>query len=312
MNQTTKIKEGIVYAAIYIILLLMSIFIPGVAVIGMVLLPLPFMIYTARFGWKSSVILAAIIMPITLIVATVASLPITLLAICGGIALGTGVYLKRSSYEIWAQGTVGYVLGMVLFYVLSLLLFHINWVEEIQVYMQESIEASKQMIESISGTVPEEQLELVEEQLYRIIGLLPSFMAIMSIGYALMTLWLGYKLMNLTYKTKHQFPPVRNMSFPKALIWYHLIAIILTWINADPGSFMDQASQNVYTLTGFLMTLQGLTFLFAFADYKKITKAFPIGMVVLTFMLPFLLLYPLMILGIIDLGFSLRARFSKK
>lgn len=50
MNQSRKLTDGALLLVIYVMLLLITIFVPILTMIGMFLLPIPFILYTARHG----------------------------------------------------------------------------------------------------------------------------------------------------------------------------------------------------------------------------------------------------------------------
>ncbi|QHE54138.1 YybS family protein [Pontibacillus sp. HMF3514] len=312
MKGSSIMREGLIYSSIYLALLLVSLFIPAIGLITMFLLPIPFLIFSRRNGWKASLVLISIVLFITTLAVHIVTLPFTIVAGFGGIALGSALYQEKSPYEAWAQGTVGNVVGLLLTYLISLWLFKINWIEEIRKTIDQSIANSVELIESVSGDVSQEQLEALESQFGNIPSMLPSIMGIMAISFAFITLWIGFKILNKQFREQHYFPPVKKLSFPRAIIWYYFIALLVTFIEFESGSIWGDAAQNVYVLTGALFTLQGFSFMFAYADIKGLSKKVPIIGVVISLLFSFLLLYPVRILGIIDLGFSLRERLAKK
>jgi len=312
MKGSSMIREGLIYSGIYLALLLVSLFVPALGLITMFLLPIPFLIFSRQHGWKASLVLIGIVLFFTVLAVHIATLPLTVVAGFGGIALGSALHQEKSPYEAWAQGTVGYVVGLLFTYLLSLWIFQINWIEELRKTIDESISNSVGLIQSFNGNVSQEQIETLENQFGNIPSLLPSIMGIMAIFFAFITLWIGFKILNKQFREHHFFPPVKQLSFPRAIIWYYFIALIVTFIEFENGSIWGNASQNVYTLTGALFTLQGFSFMFAYADIKGFSKKIPIIGVVISLLFSFLLLYPVRILGIIDLGFSLRERLAKK
>ncbi|WP_083800962.1 DUF2232 domain-containing protein [Bacillus sp. m3-13] len=60
-----------------------------------------------------------------------------------------------------------------------------------------------------------------------------------------------------------------------------------------------------------LMTVQGFSFIFYFCYIKKISKAIPITLVILSFLIT-PLVYIIRMIGIIDIGFQLRDRIQGK
>src|SRR5699024_1321794 len=118
------------------------------------ILSVPFIIYASKHGFKSGLLMIIIATVLTMIFATVITLPMTVLAGIGGIAIGSGIYHKKNAYEIWAQGTVGHILAFVFILALLQLVFSINIFNQMDVAMNESLD----MIKSILG-----QFNMMEE-----------------------------------------------------------------------------------------------------------------------------------------------------
>lgn len=309
MQGSKRLTEGALLTALYIGLLLVTFFIPFVELFTLFILPVPFIVYASRYGIKpgSLVLIAAVV--ISAMFATVFSIPMTLLMGAGGLAIGHGIYNQKNPYEIWARGTVGYVIGFLFIYLITQWLFQVDWAKEMDNILQSSLSLTKDLMGPM-GT--DGQFELIQQQLDQIPYLIPSGLALTSIILAFVSQWFGYKVINRFEKKKLAFPRFDELNLPTAIIWYYLFSIIAMWIVPEQGSIWNQAAVNVYTLTGILVTLQGLSFIFYFARTKKLSKAVPIGAIVAILLLPLLLLNLVRILGIIDLGFRLRERLKPK
>lgn len=312
MKGSNQLKDGAIYTGVFFILLLATLFIPVISFITLFLLPIPFFLFASRNGWVPSLILLSIVIPITVLLASIYTLPFTMIAGLGGVFLGSAINQKKSPYEAWALGSVGYIVGIVFSYLFSMWFMNVDWMKELRSGIDESLQNSKELVRSINGDVSESQMKLIEEQFTQIPTLLPSIMAIIAVVFAFITLWLGFKMLNKQVDDSYSFPPIRKLAFPKAVLWYYFIALIITFVGNEEGSLWNDAAQNAYVLTGAFITVQGFSFMFAYAHYKKLSKAIPIVGVVVTLLFSFLLLYPVRILGIIDLGFALRERLSKK
>ncbi|MBH0230275.1 YybS family protein [Halobacillus yeomjeoni] len=314
MNNTKRITEGALMTGVYLLLLLVIIFMLGI--IGSLLLfvlPVPFIFYTYRHGWKSGALMFIASLIFTMLFATVVSLPITLLAGVGGISLGQAMYKERSSYETWAIGSVGFIIGIVGIYLITQLFFGISWADQVR----ESLNQAFTMTESMfSGMLDqenaEEQLQMVREQLNVLPDIIPSVLAITGIVYAFISQWLTYKLVNRIEQTQFKFSPFREMQLPTSILWYYFFSLILNYIVSSENGMVYLAAINVFTLTGILLVLQGFSFIVFYAQVKKWSKAIPIVVIVLSLLLPQILLYLVRILGIIDIGFSLRQRVEEK
>jgi len=313
MNKSKQLTEGALLTAVYIVLLLIVFFIPVLQLVGIFVLPVPFAIYAAHHGWKPSIVMAFVALLLTAMFATIVSLPMTLLSAIGGIVIGNGMHRKKNAYDTWARGTVAYVVGFVLILAMLQFVFSINIFDEINLVIDEMMATLNSITSQLQfGTDVESQLEIIEEQMRQFPDLLPSTMVIMSIIYALITQWVSYKVINRLNRENYSFPPFKQLNFPPAIIWLYLLALIVSFVGgADQGSTLGIVIVNAMALLSILLIIQGFSFIFFIADYKKIHKAVPIGAVVVTLLIPFIFMFLIEITGIIDLGISLKKRISE-
>src|SRR5699024_12520400 len=104
MSQSKKITDGALLMAIYIVLLIMSVFIPVFILIGLFILPIPFIIYASRYNWKPTLLIIFLALVLSLLFATIVSLPLTLIASLGGLAIGTAIYNKDTDRKSVVYG----------------------------------------------------------------------------------------------------------------------------------------------------------------------------------------------------------------
>lgn len=313
MNQSKKITDGALLTAIYIILLLIILFVPVIQLFGIFVLPVPFIIYAAKHGFQSGIWMIVIAAVLAFIFATVISLPLTLLSGIGGIAVGSGIHHRKNAYEIWAQGTVGYIIGFVAILLLLQLVFAINIFDQIDVAMNESLE----MMRSFFGQLhlseeAKAPLEAMEQQMMLMKEMVPVAIAIASIVMAFIGQWVSYKIMNRIDGEKFAFPAFKDLNFPVAVIWIFFFTIILSLMDLDPDSIMYMVLINVESLCVFLIVIQGFSFVFFYMDHKGIHQSVPIIIVIITLFLPFLFMFIIRIIGIIDLGFSLKEKIRQQ
>lgn len=312
MNQSKKLTEGALLTAIYIMLLLIAAFVPVAAMIATFVLAVPFVIYAAKHGLKPSLLMFLVALGLSVLFATVFSLPITVLMGTGGIAVGISIHNKLSAYETWARGTIGFVAGLLFVFVFSQFVFQINIMNEMEEMINQSVQMSKDFMEQVGlEGQAEDQMELFEQQIGLLKNLVPAGIAIAAILLAFISQWLSYKLINRLDKGQLKFPPFRMLQLPVSLVWIYFFSLIFTFFELDPSGTLYLAVNNVMLLAGMLMTLQGFSFIFFYAHHKKMSKALPIVCVVVTLLFPLILLYLVRVLGIIDIGFSLRDRLSK-
>lgn len=313
MEQSKKITEGAILAGIYLVLLVIALFIPTILMFGIVILPVPFIIYAAKHSIKSAMIMFLVTLFLSFLIQPVIALPVTVLAGIGGMLLGEAIYRKKTPYETLAQGTIGFIIGFVFMIVYSQFVFQINLLTELETMIRESTELSSDMMKQLGFTMNvEESKELFEQAINQMITLIPVGTVFTSLIIAFIAQWISYRVISRLENKKMRFIPFRYLQFPIAMIWIYFIAIIMSYFIQDVNSSFGIVMNNVLTLVGLLLCLQGLSFLFYYVYAKKQSNALPIIVIILTILFPFLLLYLVRILGIIDLGFGLRKRISKK
>jgi uncharacterized protein YybS (DUF2232 family) len=312
MNKSKQLTDGALLSAIFIVLILITMFVPVLSFFTTFLLAVPFVIFAAKYDWKPSFIMLFVVIVLSILFATILSLPLPILAGTGGIMIGAAIYREKSPYETWARGTIGFALGILIIFVFTFAVLRINIIEEFNLIVNESMEMSKDMIGSLGmGDVSEEQFSLLEQQMNIYKQLIPVFIVFSSIILALVNQWVSYKILNRLERKQLRFPKFRNLRFPTSLIWIHLLAIIGTLFQTDTSGTFFIALQNVIMLTGLLMIIQGFSFIFFYTHHKSLSKAIPIIAIVLTVLFAPILLPLVRILGIIDLGFGLRDRMVK-
>ncbi|WP_138419137.1 YybS family protein [Aquibacillus sediminis] len=309
MNNTKKVREGVIASVLFLLILLVTIFIPFLSIFSLFVLPLPFLVYTARYGWKP----ASILFLILLLVSTFfVAVPIAFLTGLTGLMIGSAINQQVSPYETWARGTVGYAVGIVALFLFVQVFLNINIIAEMNQTVEQSMETSEAFLSSFGLESTQEDLTIVIEQIEQLIHLLPVIIVVIAVICAFIIQYIGYKVLNWLDRYQLYFPPFRNFQLPKAMIWLYLIAIVTSWLNQDQSSMMYIVAWNVTSLAGLIIAMQGLSFVFYYTDKKKLSKAIPIITIVMIVLFPPLGLYMVRILGIIDLGFSLRERLAEK
>lgn len=312
MNHSKKITDGGLLLALFTLLLLGVIFFPTIALIIVFLLPIPFILYAQKYNWQSAIwfVFGAIVL--SFILATVYSVPITIFVSLGGIMIGTSLYKQLKPYETLARGTVGYTIGLLFAYLFSQYFFQINWARELEEAMEESLKTSFAIFEQFDLLQTDISLELILEQISYVTKLIPAAMVIVSLLFAWITQWLSFKLINRMQRKTLKFPPFRHFKLPTALIWLYFIALIFLLFNLNQDDILFTMASNAQVLVGFLMTLQGFSFIFYYTHYKNWPRFIPFLSIFLSVIIPYLFLYAIRLLGIIDIGFQLREKLTEK
>ncbi|WP_077329784.1 YybS family protein [Virgibacillus siamensis] len=308
-----KLTDGAMLTALYIVLLLITLFVPIISVVAMFVLPVPVIIYASRYNWKPTAVMVGAILILSFLFTTFLSLPITVMTCLGGLMIGSAMHQQSTAYETWARGTIGFIVGLLFAFLFSQIIFDVNWIDELNAMLAESMQMSRDFMTQFGlAEVTQEEWDTLKKQVSMIANLLPVGLAIIAIIFAFISQWAAYKVINRLYQQRLGFPPFRTLRFPVALIWIYFLSLIVTFFDLDPSGTLYLAVNNIMWLTGILMTLQGFSFIFFYAHEKNISKALPISSVVLSLFFPFFLLYLVRLLGIIDIGFGLRDRIGEK
>lgn len=311
MFQSKKVTEGAKMLAIFFAVLMISIFVPFAFIFCLVILPVPFVVYTYRQGYQAGLLLLAVAILFSLIIIPLLSLPLTILAGLGGWMIGFGLHKRISPYETWARGTIGFIIGLLFIFLFTQFVLNVNWVEEIEIIIDESINVSSQLIEQIGMEEPiDEQMEMIEEQLSMIIHLIPAVFAIVSIVLAFISQWISYRVIKRFDQVELKFPPFQSLKLPVPLIWLYVASLVVMLFHTDINSTLYIAAYNTSLLVGFLIILQGFSFIFFYANHKWQSRVLPITSIILTVIFPFIFIMLVRLIGVIDLVFDLKERIS--
>lgn len=312
MNQSKRLTDGALLLAIYTILLLIVTYIP-IPILSLVtffLLPVPFILYAARYDYKPSIIVFIIAIILTLMFSSVFSLATPIIVGLGGIMIGSAIYKNKEPFETLGRGTFGFIIGLLFFYIYTQLLLDINWIQDIKQMVTESMEMSRGLFEQVGLGTELDVEEMIQEYINYITNLLPMFLVLSALVFAFISQWVGYKIINRLEKKELKFPPFRSIQFPTSFIWIYLGALIFSLILTDTSSMFYIAVQNIVMIISVFLTIQGFSFIFFYTHHKKLSKSIPIIAIVLTFIMP-ILIDLVRIIGIVDIGFKLREQIKK-
>lgn len=311
MKQTKFITEGAALLAIYAILLLISMYVPILGTVVTFALPLPFILLTIRHKLSNVLVIFVAALFVTIIVSQPMNLVKTIMFGLIGIVLGYMYKTRKKPVEILIAGTLAYLIGFVLIYVASIKFFNIDIMKQMQSMFSESMVQSEKIVSAIGMPISKEQKELLTQMNDILQLLFPSILVLVSVCFSWITVIISGSVLK---KLKHDiipWPKFKDLQLPKSIVWYYVIFILLaTFIKVDPTSYLHMVFSNLYVIFALLLVLQGLTFISFLAYRKGFTKGVPIISFIVCMFIP--MLFPLVtILGIIDLGISLRSKIGE-
>ncbi|PPA68496.1 YybS family protein [Jeotgalibacillus proteolyticus] len=301
------LTEGAVLVAFFAVLLLISIYIPPLALVVNLFLVLPYIIYSSKYPLKSTLIMVAAGIGVSGIIGSLLAIPLAIAYSTTGAAIGWMIKENKSKLMIFLVSTVIFLFHAITQYVISIFLLGINVIEEMFTVMDETYERFLAMSESSGIDVAELQSNWTTH-MNTIEMLLPTLLVF---GVAVMV-WIIITV-NLPIAKRFsiqvpKFTPFRELSLPKSVIWYYLIILITTLVSSpEQGSLYAMAVLNLQVGLEIILILQGLSFIHFFAHLKGWGK----GLIVLLTIFGIVLSPFTRILGIIDLGFDLRKRLQQ-
>ncbi|MCM3736300.1 YybS family protein [Bacillus cytotoxicus] len=312
MKRTRLITEGAVLLALYAVLLLTALYMPILGAICTFALPLPFLIFSIRYQLSSACMLLGAAILVTLIVSSPLSIVNTLMFGITGIILGHMYKEEKSIIEILLVGTLVYLVSFVLLYVVSVKFFNIDFIKQMEDMFKQSLEQSEKFMKMAGAPVNEEQLAQFKKAGNMLRLLAPALLAMGSFFYAWVTTLIANRVLKRLKYTAASWPKFRDMQIPKSIVWLYVVVVLFSsFTKIEAGSYLEMALLNLSAIFSLLLLFQGFSFLAFFTNANGYTKAIPI----LTFVVGLFVreLFPLMtILGIIDLGFSLRLKIKVK
>ncbi|MGG1605825.1 YybS family protein [Bacillus wiedmannii] len=310
MKNTKFITEGAALLAIYAMLLLISMYVPILGRVVTFALPLPFILLTIRYRLSNTFVIFTAALFITVIVSQPMNLVKTTMFGLIGIVLGYMYKKQKKPIEILMAGTLAYLIGIMLIYVASIKFFNIDLMKQMQNMLNESMAQSEKIVTAAGMPISKEQKELFAQFNDVLQTLFPSLLVMVSVCFSWITVMISGSVLR---KLKHDVKPwtkFKDIQLPKSIVWYYVIFILLsTFIKVEPTSYLHMVFSNLYVIFALLLVIQGLTFIAFLAHSKGFTKGIPIISFIVCMFIP--MLFPLVtILGIIDLGISLRSKIG--
>ncbi|MDV2684699.1 DUF2232 domain-containing protein [Alkalihalophilus lindianensis] len=310
MKQTRTLTEGAILAALFVSLLAITLYVPFAASITMWALPLPFILFVVRRGLKPGLMLLVVAILLSFMIAGLLGLPGALFFGAAGLVIGELYRRKLAPFNVLIGGSLIYMLNMLLVYVGLTLFMDENPIQFMSALLREQIQLAEATLIGM-GQDPADSLAPMYEMTERIVHLVPIMIIMSGIGLAILTVLLATVILRRLGNKVEKFPPFRDWQFPKSFLWYYLIVMILLLVGQEEGSTMYIIVWNLLPLLEIVMMVQGFAFIFYYCYHKKVNRALPIIIVIVT-----LIVNPLTqiirIIGIIDLGFDLRKRIKSE
>ncbi|MEH7414023.1 YybS family protein [Neobacillus drentensis] len=313
MKNVRNLTEGAILLAAFTVFLLITIYIPPLSVISVFILPLPFIMFSAKNNLKSIAVFFIAAILISFISSSFQGLGLIVLFGAAGVVMGYITQKTKSRSAVLIGGTLTFIIGLIITYTVLVTVMNINFIHELNVMLEQSMKQSQAMLQALGK---EDQIKLLQEQNANLIknikALAPGYLITVAIVYAFITQWICFPIAKRFGVAAPSWGKFRNLMLPKSLLWYYLAALGgYLLFHPEEGTYLYLAIVNARFILEWFIFLQGLACLFYIFYQRSIGKGFAVFIVILSFIIP-IVHYIIMILGITDLGFDFRKRFSKK
>ena len=313
MKNVRNLTEGAILLAAFAVFLLITIYIPPLSVISVFILPLPFIMFSAKNDLKFIAVFFIAAVIISFISTSLQGLGLMALFGAAGVVMGYMTQKTQSRSAILIGGTLTFIVGLIIFYVVLVTFININFIHELNTMLSQSMKQSETILKTFGN---EKQIKLIQEQNANLIKniqqLAPGYLITVSLVYAFISQWICFPIAKRFGIKVPSWGKFRNLRLPKSLLWYYLVALggFLLY-HPQEGTYLYLVFINARFVLELFLLLQVLAFLFYIFHQRSLSKGLAVFVVILSFILP-IVHYIIMILGITDLGFDFRKQFVKK
>jgi uncharacterized protein YybS (DUF2232 family) len=309
LKNTRLLTEGALLLAVFVVLLLISIYVPILWIISFLFLVLPFILFSAKHPFKYSLLMLIGACILSALLGTFLAVPLALASGTTGIVMGWFIKEKKDKVTLFIASSLTMLVNIVAQYALSIVLFDIDMIQDTIKLMKESFNQSADMLANFGQSVDGEVMEQFNNSIDLIGTLTPTLFLMSAFLLVLLFILVNFPILKRLGIDTPKFKPFREWKLPKSILWYYLLVLVLSiTIQPETGSYYYTALINLLYVLQTLMAVQGLAFIFFYSHLKGWSK----GLLTLVIIVSIPLLYIVRILGIIDLGFDLRQRLQRK
>lgn len=314
MKKTNALTEGAIMAAFFTIFMGITLYVPLLSLLSMWLLPLPLVIYTTRNGLRSSLLLWMLVFTLSLLLGSIYGLAMAFIFGSGGLVIGHLYRMQKSAFSILFGGSLAFTTGIILIFIFGVEFLHFNAITY-AIKTGNDVFQQIQHATSSLGTRNQKSLGLVQNQLKLIRYLAPFVFILMGTVYALITQLIAAPTLKRLGLKKYVRPwiPFRDWHFPKSILWYYLIFLLIGFFqHFTKGSMWYIGYYNLISALEVVILIQGFTFIFFYFHAKEKPKVIPILLTVIAIIFAAVLSPIVELIGLLDLGFDLRKRMQSK
>lgn len=301
-DNARKITYGAMMIAIFIILVAISVYVPLLGTITMLFTPLPMILYRLRYD-RNAAIFVTVAGILLSMLGGVFLLPVAFVFGPLGLIIGDTIRNQKSKLYTFMAAGLTFLISTIIIYLLSIVLFGINMVDELSTTVQES---QKRVIDYLHrfGEIPEELIRQMDETIQYTLMSIPSAFILSSFAFAFIIILINMPILKRLGHNPSKFPAFRLMKLPVITVWIYMVVVILPlFMGIEQGSTTELTVVNASFILRFLFLLQGISFIHHYLYEMKLPK----WVAVLSTIIAILFSPITIILGILDTGINIRA-----
>jgi len=295
--------------AIAAVVLLLSIGHP-IQLITMSFMAIPFVILYVTQSVKSFIIhVVALLLAVFFLGGSLGSVMVlaSLYFIIPGIVIGLMFKRGKSGWHVFVSGMIAFLVESLFLLALTTLVMNFDLTEFIRSQMNLSMEA----IQQTAGLTDEQLADFIDSLVIMLNQMIPVMLIMSSLMLGAVTYSISRRLLTAQGVNVNKMKPVKEWMLPRSLIWYYLLTIVLEIIAGNSTSgFLVMILINLVPLIQLAFVVQGISFVFFFADHKRWPKALPVVVTIAVAFVP-PLYYLLRIVGIVDMAFPMRQLITR-
>lgn len=304
----TKRSSSIVWVIVALVLLL-SIGRP-VQLVTMSFMAIPFVMLFTTLPLKSFIVcLVALLAAAFFIGGSFGSVIVLigLFFIIPGIVIGLMHKRKHSGWHVFVSGAIAFLVESLLLLAVGVLVLNFDLIDfirsQLTVSMGPLIEA-----EAITQSAAD---NMVHQLTVMFNQMIPLMLIISSLFMGTVTYAISRRLLTAQGIEVNMMKPIKEWRLPKSLIWYYLVSFILSLVvGTDTESILFVILLNLNPILELAFIVQGISFLYFWADWKRWPKFLPVLFIIASLIVPFVAVL-LRIAGIVDIAFPLRQMVTR-
>ncbi|WP_242451002.1 DUF2232 domain-containing protein [Staphylococcus agnetis] len=296
-----KPKDTILGTIALILVALVMHFIPILGVIVIFFAPLPGIIlwYRSKYSFGIAALVSIMVATITGSLFVQTFMIILLLA---SLIISQLLLIKASKERIL------YVVSFVTSLVTLGVMIFLQSIKKLP-YAHELIEPYKIVVDETirMQNLDAQSAKILEASVQQMAVQMPSFIVISITLFFMLSLLIMFPILRQFKVATPVYRPLYLWQLRKSIFIIYAIALLVS-IMTEPSTTANSISQNFIIVLGFLLVIQGLSFI----HYACSIKKFPIGVSVL-FIIIGIIAYPLTrLIGLLDLGLNLKSMLKKR